>query len=221
MSVGLCDRRHSVDDRAGGFCDVNHTLGDGSGFARSPQGAIASLRRRYEDGAMRFAPCAQRYALPCYLGCMGYELVKVTTEGDWREYHSLRRDVLWDARGRTGYDEKHPDEYLPANYPLLLKLDGRPIGTTRLDDLGDRRGVVRLVTIAADVQRRGHGRILSALVEDYACRLGLKTLLVNAAPDAVGYYKKMGWHACVWDEAELTGIASDCEQMTKSLVQMS
>jgi hypothetical protein len=59
------------------------------------------------------------------------------------------------------------------------------------------------------------------LVEDYACRLGLKTLLVNAAPDAVGYYKKMGWHACVWDEAELTGIASDCEQMTKSLVQMS
>jgi N-acetylglutamate synthase-like GNAT family acetyltransferase len=150
-----------------------------------------------------------------------YELVKVTTESDWREYHALRRHVLWEERGRSGYDERHPDEYLAANHPLILKLDGRSIGTTRLDDLGDRKGVVRLVAIATDVQRRGHGRVLSALVEDYARRLGLKTLLVNANPDAVGYYKKMGWRACIWDEAELTGIASECNQMTKSLVQTS
>jgi N-acetylglutamate synthase-like GNAT family acetyltransferase len=152
---------------------------------------------------------------------MTYKLTKVTADSDWREYHSLRRLVLWEARGRSGYNERRPEEYLAANHPLLLKLDGRPIGTTRLDDLGDRRGVVRLVAIAADIQRRGHGRVLSALVEDYARRLGLKTLLVNADPEAVGYYKKMGWRACVWDEAELTGIASECKQMTKSLVHTS
>jgi N-acetylglutamate synthase-like GNAT family acetyltransferase len=152
---------------------------------------------------------------------MTYKLTKVTADSDWREYHSLRRLVLWEARGRSRYNERHPDEYLAANHPLLLKLDGRPIGTTRLDDLGDRRGVVRLVAIAADIQRRGHGRVLSALVEDYARRLGLKALLVNAAPEAVGYYEKMGWRACVWDEAELTGIASECKQMTKSLVHTS
>jgi N-acetylglutamate synthase-like GNAT family acetyltransferase len=148
---------------------------------------------------------------------MSYELVKVTSESDWREYHSLRRHVLWEARGRSGYDEKRPGEYLAANHALLLKLDGRSIGTTRLDNLGDRRGVVRLVAIAADIQRRGHGRILSASVEDYARRLGLNTLFVNADPDAVGFYEKMGWKVCVWDVAELTGIASDCTQMTKAL----
>jgi N-acetylglutamate synthase-like GNAT family acetyltransferase len=152
---------------------------------------------------------------------MRYELVKVTTESDWREYHSLRAHVLWDARGRGRYNERHPDEYLPSNHPLLLKLDGRSIGTTRLDDLGDRRGIVRLVAIAADVQRRGHGQVLSTLVEDYARRLGLKSLLVNAAADAVGYYEKMGWRAYAWDEAELTGIASECKQMTKPLVRTS
>jgi N-acetylglutamate synthase-like GNAT family acetyltransferase len=152
---------------------------------------------------------------------MSYELVKVTTEIDWREYHLLRREVLWEARGRSGYDEKRPGEYLASNHPLLLKLGGRSIGTTRLDNLGDRRGVVRLVAIAADVQRRGHGRALSALIEDYARRLGLKTLLVNADPEAVSYYEKMGWEACVWDEAELTGIASDCKQMTKALLHIS
>jgi GNAT superfamily N-acetyltransferase len=152
---------------------------------------------------------------------MSYELVKVTTESDWREYHSLRRHVLWESRGRSGYDDKHADEYLAGNHPLLLKLDGRSIGTTRLDNLRDRRGVVRLVAIAADLQRCGHGRVLSAFVEDYARRLGLMTLLVNAAPDAVGYYQKMGWEACVWNAAELTGVASDCDQMAKALPHIS
>jgi N-acetylglutamate synthase-like GNAT family acetyltransferase len=158
---------------------------------------------------------------PAVVKPMDYELVNVRTESDWRDYHSLRRAVLWEARGRSGYDEHHADEYLSANHPLLLKLDGRSIGTTRLDDLGDGRGVVRLVAIAADSHRRGHGRVLSRMVEDYARGLGLSTLLVNATPDAVGYYDKMGWHACVWDEAELKGVASDCKQMVKSLLQNS
>lgn len=114
---------------------------------------------------------------------MAYELIKVTTESDWRDYHSLRRQVLSEARGRSGYNERHADEYVPTNHSLLLKLDGRSIGTTRLDDFGDDRGAVRLVAIAVDVQRRGHGRVSSALVEQYARRLGLRTLLVNADPE--------------------------------------
>jgi N-acetylglutamate synthase-like GNAT family acetyltransferase len=154
-----------------------------------------------------------------YPNRMSYELVKVKTESDWREYHALRRHVLWEARGRSGYDDTRPAEYIAANTPLLLKLNGRPIGTTRLDDLGGHRGVVRLVAIATDLQRQGHGRVLSELVEGYARRLGLNTLFVNAAPDAVGYYEKMGWDNYVWDETELTGIASDCTQMTKALLQ--
>src|SRR5260370_35361343 len=85
---------------------------------------------------------------------MTYELVKVTTESDWRDYHSLRREALWEARGRSRYNERHADESVPTNHPLLLKLDGRSIGTTRLDDFGDARGAVRLVAIAIDVQRR-------------------------------------------------------------------
>lgn len=148
---------------------------------------------------------------------MAYELVKVASESDWRDYHSLRREVLWEARGRSNYDDRYADEYLPNHHPLLLKLDGRPIGTTRLDDFGHGRGAVRLVAIAIGAQRQGHGRALSLLVEDYARRLGINTLLVNAAPEAVGYYQKMGWEACIWDETELTGIAAGATQMRKSL----
>jgi N-acetylglutamate synthase-like GNAT family acetyltransferase len=98
-----------------------------------------------------------------------------------------------------------------------LKLDGGAIGTTRLDDFGNGTGAVRLVAIVGDLQRPGHGRKLGELVEDYARSLGMTTLFVNAAPDAVGYYEKFGWHRFKWDETELSGIASDAIQMTKSL----
>lgn len=148
---------------------------------------------------------------------MDYQLVKVASEDDWRDYHALRRHVLWEARGQTGYDETRPEEHFASNHPLLLKRHHRPIGTTRLDDLGNGRGVVRLVAIAADCQRRGHGRVLLGLVENYARRLGLETLFVNAHPEAITYYEKMGWKPFVWDASELMGIAADCKQMTKAV----
>jgi N-acetylglutamate synthase-like GNAT family acetyltransferase len=150
---------------------------------------------------------------------MGYELVEVTGESDWRNYHTIRREVFWEARGRTRYNDRHPDEYLPADHPLLLKLDGRPIGTTRLDDFGNGAGAVRLVAIIADLQMQGHGRKLAELVENYAHCLGMTRLFVNAAPEAIGYYEKLGWHRFTWDERELLGIALGSTQMTKSLVE--
>ncbi len=142
----------------------------------------------------------------------------MTAERDWYEYHSIRRRVLWERRGLTNYDETHADEYSTANHPLLLRLSGRAIGTVRIDDFGNGTGAVRLVAIEPELQGQGHGRVLSTFVENYARRLGILTLYVNAAPEAVGYYAKLGWTPEIWDKAELVGIASECLQMSKRLV---
>ena len=148
---------------------------------------------------------------------MDYELTEVTTDSDWRKYHSLRRRVLWERRGLTKYDDNHADEYRPDNHPLLLKLNGRVIGTVRLDEFGSATGAVRLVAIEPGLQGQGHGRVLSEHVENYARRLGITKLYVNAAPEAVGYYEKLGWEPEVWDKGELVGIASHCRQMSKQI----
>jgi N-acetylglutamate synthase-like GNAT family acetyltransferase len=76
---------------------------------------------------------------------------------------------------------------------------------------------MRLVAIAEAFQRRGHGRQLSASVEDYARNLRIGTLYVNAIPDALEYYQKLGWELYEWDAEELTGIAEGCIQMRKIL----
>jgi GNAT superfamily N-acetyltransferase len=74
------------------------------------------------------------------------------------------------------------------------------------------------VAIESEFQGQGHGRVLSHFLENYARRLGILTLYVNAAPEAVGYYEKLGWTPEVWNKAELIGIASQCLQMSKRLV---
>jgi N-acetylglutamate synthase-like GNAT family acetyltransferase len=147
-----------------------------------------------------------------------YTLEPPESAEDWTAFHNIRDAVLFKGRHRTvTYDRNHPDDSDPANTPLLLRHDGTPIGTVRLDDLGDGTGVVRLVAVVAADQARGHGRALSDLWDARARAMGFHTLYVNAAPEALGYYEKMGWERFTWDAGELIGIAEDCIQMRKRL----
>ena len=124
---------------------------------------------------------------------MPSHLKRVESDGDWAAYHSIRKRVLWEDRGLSGYDERHPDDRLAGNHPLLLMHDNAPVGTARLDAVGQHLGIVRLVAIESGLQRRGLGRLLMSQVESYARGLGLDRLEVNAARDAEGFYQRLGW----------------------------
>ncbi|MCJ2035408.1 GNAT family N-acetyltransferase [Methylobacterium sp. J-068] len=141
----------------------------------------------------------------------------MSSPSDWRHFHTLRRDILWTARGRTGYDENHPDDRRPDHHPLLLKCQDGPVGVVRLDDRRDGTGIVRLVAIAPDRRGQGLGRALGAGVEAKARGLNIDTLFVNAVPDAVGFYEAMDWERFCWDTSELVGDAANCVQMRKIL----
>jgi hypothetical protein len=52
---------------------------------------------------------------------------------------------------------------------------------------------------------------------NHAYKLGITMLMLNSAPDAVGFYEKRGWQREVWDPEELSGMRSDCVQMVKYL----
>ena len=148
---------------------------------------------------------------------MLYELHPVTSAEDWAHLHHIRRTVLFTpGRHSVAYDENHPDDRAVGNVPYLLLRDRHPLGVVRLDFRGET-AVVRLVAIAEDEQGKGYGRKLNALIESEVRRRGVKTLFVNARPEAVGYYEKTGWQQASWDPDELVGLAKDCIQMTKSL----
>jgi N-acetylglutamate synthase-like GNAT family acetyltransferase len=149
---------------------------------------------------------------------MAYLLAHVETPEDWRVYHAIRLAELFEAHGNGAlYDPDHPDERKPGHFPLLLKLDGRAIGTTRIDIL--ERGVAgfRAVAIARQEQRRGHGRVLNAESETFARDRGATKFVVNAHPTAVGYWERMGFIREDFNPAELCGTAAVCIQMAKYL----
>jgi len=146
-----------------------------------------------------------------------YELRRAETAEDLAAMHRLRRDVLFARRGRAAlYNDAHPDDAVANHLKFLLVLDGERIGTARLD-LVQGVAKLRLVVIAAERQRQGHGAVMEQLIAGHAHRLGVTTLLVNSAPDAVGFYEKCGWQQELWDASELVGSASDCVQMAKYL----
>lgn len=122
-----------------------------------------------------------------------YDLVLVESAADQSAYHRIRRTVLFEARGRFDYIPDGPEEIKEQNLSLIFKLDGQAIGTVRLDQKSDGRAIVRLVAIATDFQRRGHGTALLERVERLALSLGIRDLLVHSAPDAVGFYQKLGF----------------------------
>jgi N-acetylglutamate synthase-like GNAT family acetyltransferase len=147
-----------------------------------------------------------------------YELVRAQTAEDWEQYHRIRREELFEVRGLTGvYNANHPDEHMSSNIPLLLKFNGRAIGTTRLDVRQYGTAIIRLVAVIKLEQRRGHGRELARLVENFARHAGVKKLLVNAVPDAIGYYAKIGYVREVWDGNDRSSLAAGAIQMSKML----
>ena len=74
-----------------------------------------------------------------------------------------------------------------------------------------------MVAVTKDEQGKGHGKRLYGLMEEYASKRGAKKLQVNAVPEAVGYYIKMGFSEEIWNADELQGTAKDCTQMTKEI----
>jgi GNAT superfamily N-acetyltransferase len=101
--------------------------------------------------------------------------------------------VAW-SHDLPPYDPKHPDELTEGHVPLLFVVDGRPVGTIRIDV--DRSVAwFRLITISDEVQGRGYGRRMLEMAEDFARSHGCRTVRCNVEPDALGFYERLGFRS--------------------------
>jgi len=101
--------------------------------------------------------------------------------------HDLRDAVLFNGRGRSGYDRHHPDDRSAANHFMGFWQGGELLGTLRVDFLGCETAVLRLVAIEPRFQRRGIGRAMIAVAERFISTAGRSRVVTNAAIDAVGF----------------------------------
>lgn len=124
---------------------------------------------------------------------MEYDLRAPRTADEWNAYHEIRRSELFDRRGRGDqYNDHHPDESAPGNFPLLLFRDAVPIGTIRIDT-GQPLVLFRMVTVRRDAQGTGAGREILHRAEAFALAHGGERVALYSAADAVGFYERCGY----------------------------
>ncbi|NEI04807.1 MULTISPECIES: GNAT family N-acetyltransferase [Rhizobium] len=121
------------------------------------------------------------------------KLTQVSSQSEWQAYHRIRRHVLFDLRGLTGYDDQHPDDRQPNHIPLIFVDEGDAVGAVRLDIPEKGYGVVRTVAIIPERQGKGLGRAMMNAVETLARSQHVRVLEVHAASDAVEFYERVGW----------------------------
>jgi GNAT superfamily N-acetyltransferase len=146
-----------------------------------------------------------------------YALARVADAAQWSVFHEIRERVLFVDRGETElvYDRGHPDDRRPENHPMLLTCDGIPVGALRVDLVAERDvAIMRMVAVASCAQRRGHGRHMLGLAEDFAREHGCSKAAVFSADDAVGFYASCGYRLDMWDADEDYGGGV---QMTRAL----
>ena len=130
-----------------------------------------------------------------------HELRAPVTKGEWLSFHTIRRRVLFENRGKSEiYIENHPDDHKSGNHPLILLRKGVVIGVVRVD-VDDSVAWLRRVAIHEDFQRLGHGRVLLQLAEAFAKAQGCCEIRSNAAVEAVGFYERCEYSSEVIDSA--------------------
>ncbi len=129
--------------------------------------------------------------------------IRMACEKDWEEAMELawRTFLRFEAKdykpeGVESFRDFICDQwlkkmFLKGEYLMLLALDGeRIIGLITL-----RNGChISLLFVEGDYHRQGVGSALVGALESYlAEEIGIRILTVNAAPDAVGFYHKIGF----------------------------
>lgn len=122
-----------------------------------------------------------------------HELRPPVTSEEWHAFHTIRRTVLFENRGKLEtYNDNHPDDFKAGHHPLILVHKNVVIGVIRVDVEGTVAWF-RRVAIREDVQRSGHGRMLLRLAEAFAKAAGCNEIRSNAAVEAVEFYTRCGY----------------------------
>lgn len=120
-------------------------------------------------------------------------------EADYHAIRLIRLTVFVDEQRVP--ESLEMDDRDPECMHVLAFMNGRPVGTGRLDRaLG---GKVGRVAVLAGARRLGVGRAIMEHLHTTAARLGLPTVWCNAQVSAVTFYERLGYRVTsgVFDEA--------------------
>ncbi|MBE2277979.1 MAG: GNAT family N-acetyltransferase [Rhodobacteraceae bacterium] len=117
----------------------------------------------------------------------------ICVTGDLETCLALRRQVFIEEQGVSL--EEDVDGLDPSATHLLAMVDGRPVGTARLLELGDT-GKIGRVCVLPEARGAGLGAaLIRAAVEEFRHRPGIARVKLGAQVHALEFYEKLGFRA--------------------------
>jgi GNAT superfamily N-acetyltransferase len=135
-----------------------------------------------------------------------YQLSRPTQPHEWQAYHAIRQSVHFEDADAAELPADQDEDLTPGNYPLLLWLNGEPVGAIRIDSLDGGGAAFRLVAIHPDSQGQGHGRVLLREAEAFARAIGCRKAVIYSTMEAAGFYASAGYAEDEWDEQYFGGV---------------
>jgi predicted GNAT family N-acyltransferase len=118
--------------------------------------------------------------------------VRLVTGAAERELAYRIRDVVFVEEQHVPSELEH-DEYDEAAEHLLAYVDGDPIGTGRLVIEPGAVGHLGRLAVLDVARGSGVGVALVRGLEDRARALGLRTMVLGAQLQAIGFYERLGY----------------------------
>lgn len=118
-------------------------------------------------------------------------------------YYGLRWRILREPWGQPPGSEKDEHEK-EAEHISAHDTTGRLIGVGRFHCSCPAEGQVRYMAVLPEWRGRGVGSAILLRIEDLANRVGMKSVVLNAREEAVGFYRRLGYEV-VGDSPTLFG----------------
>ncbi|MGB0557537.1 MAG: GNAT family N-acetyltransferase [Paracoccaceae bacterium] len=107
-------------------------------------------------------------------------------------------------------EEYQPMEYLPQpirqRTRFLLKMGAEGVAVATFDEFDDATAAIRGVAVSKEHQGQGLGRLLFRELWQIAENRNIVMLHVNADPQALTFYKRLGFVENVWGATELEDV---------------
>jgi N-acetylglutamate synthase-like GNAT family acetyltransferase len=116
-----------------------------------------------------------------------------TTREEFKEYYTLRYEVLRKPWGQPKGTEKDDYEPISDHFMAVDDLTGGIVGVVKLDEKEPGVGWLSHLAVALAYQNKGVGTMLVKAVEQAAVKKGYKVLGCNARLNAAAYFERFGF----------------------------
>lgn len=135
-------------------------------------------------------------------GFKGLTVHQVTHTEEWKEYHRIRKEQIFDPRNIT-YDENHPSILADNTYHFILYVGTIIASVTTIEFLNESEAALRVVATDAPLQGKGYGSFFLKFLEKWIKEQGRSVIHVHANLRAEKFYRALGYAEMPFDDVSM------------------